>query len=76
VKGLYKPNFWGVRNQSSRKNLYYVFAFVPDDKTNRFFVLTQPLVNNHIVKGIEEARKRALAKGKSGEKADLFPGVS
>jgi hypothetical protein len=45
---------------------------VPDAKTNRFFVMPQLLVNDQIAKGIQEARTRAVAKGKSGEKAACF----
>jgi len=53
-----------------------VFAFVPDKGTNRFFVLTQSQVNKEIVKEIEAARARAVARGESGEKASRFPCVS
>jgi hypothetical protein len=76
VKGAYKPNFWVVREQKPREDLYYVFAFVPDHGPNRFFILTQTQVNTQIRKGIEAAESRAIEKGKSVEKASLFPGVS
>jgi hypothetical protein len=76
VKGLYKENFWAVRERQVLEELYYVFAFVPDKKLNRFYVLTQAQVNAEIRKVIETARKRALEKGKSGESAEKFPGVS
>jgi hypothetical protein len=75
VKGLYKENFWGAREQPSQEDLYYVFAFVPDNEANSYFVMTQAQVNPEIKRVIEAARKRALAKGKP-DKADRFPGVS
>lgn len=71
VKGLYKPTFWGVREQPSRKNLFYVFAHVPDDGANRFYILTQDQVNE----GIKEYRAAGLARGRTAEKVKLFPGV-
>jgi hypothetical protein len=76
VKGLYKKNFWGVRGRPAQNDLYYVFAYVPDNQANRFYVLTRAQVNAEIRKAIETARKRALEKGKSGDNADKFPGVS
>jgi hypothetical protein len=39
VKGQYKRNGWPV-NPKTRPNLFYVFAFVPDNARNRFFVLS------------------------------------
>ena len=71
VKGMYKPNFWGVRKQSPRENLFYVFAYVPDKGSNRFYVLTQHQVNE----GIESYWAAGLAKGRNAEKAKLFPGI-
>src|SRR5258708_33193587 len=37
VKGLYRPNPWVVKRKVAQKELYYVFAFVPDGHSNRFF---------------------------------------
>src|SRR2546427_576365 len=71
VKGLYKPTFWGVREQRLRDNLFYVFAYVPDAGTNRFYVLTQDQVNE----GIKAYRAHGLARGRNPEKVKLFPGV-
>jgi hypothetical protein len=71
VKGLYKPTFWGVREHRSRENLFYVFAYVPDDGSNRFYVLAQEQVNQ----GIEAYRAEGLARGRNAEKVKLFPGV-
>jgi hypothetical protein len=48
VKGLYRKNPWLVRPTVDRHNLFFVFAFVPDDGVNRFFVLTQKTVNDYI----------------------------
>src|SRR6516164_2941165 len=50
VKGLYRKNYWVVRRKERRSDLYYVFAFVPADQPNEFFVLTQEQVN----RGIDE----------------------
>ena len=49
VKGLYRPNPWVVKRKAARDGLYYVFAFVPDDSSNRFFILSQKQVNDYIV---------------------------
>ncbi len=76
VKGAYKPNFWVVREQEPQENLFYVFAFVPDEEKNRSFVLTQSQVNEQIRKEKEATAKRATEQGRGTEKAGLFPGVS
>lgn len=76
VKGLYKENFWGVRERPARDDLYYVFAFVPDNEANRFYVLPQAQVNAEVRRAIEAARKRAIQMGRTGDTADRFPGVS
>jgi len=44
VKGLYKENYWQVRPWPPKRedpDLFFVFAFVPKDAKNRFFVLTR-----------------------------------
>ena len=71
VKGLYKPTFWGVREQRPRENLFYVFAYVPDEGSNRFYIASQKQVN----KGIMAYRSAGIARGRDAEKAKLFPGV-
>ena len=48
VKGLYRPNPWWVKRKPQRDNLFYVLAFVPTDKPNRFFVMTQCQVNQSV----------------------------
>jgi hypothetical protein len=75
VKGLYKKNFWGVRKREKTPGLFYIFAFVPDNEPNQFYILTQNQVNDEIEKEFERSRLRAKAKNKNGEKAELFPGV-
>ena len=74
VKGQYKPNFWPVRSKEARKDLFYVFALVPDAAPNRFFILTQNQVNHGIEIDLEHARARRGEKGLLGEPRD-FPGV-
>jgi hypothetical protein len=63
VKGLYKRNFWTVRKKPEREDIFYVFAFVPDDGPNRYFVLTQAQVNEGIETDFTRARAAALARG-------------
>src|SRR5437867_9241490 len=48
VKGLYRANPWVIKRKIVRGGLYYVLTFVPDDNTNRFFVLGQNQVNTYI----------------------------
>ena len=48
VKGLYRPNPWVIRRKIVRDGLYYVLTFVPDENTNRFFVLSQNQVNSYV----------------------------
>ena len=75
VKGLYKKNFWAVRARPDQQDLFYVFAFVPDNEPNKFYIITQNQVNDEIKNEIERARLRARAKNRSDEKAESFPGV-
>lgn len=48
VKGLYRPNPWVVKRKPARAGLFYILAFVPDDATNRFFILTQARINRYV----------------------------
>ena len=48
VKGLYKPNSWPIREKPTREGLFYILAFVPDDTSNRFFILGQEHANAYI----------------------------
>src|ERR1700730_1882162 len=45
VKGLAAPNYWQVSRQVPRDDLFYVFAVVPRDAPNRFFIMRQDEVN-------------------------------
>ena len=76
VKGLYKKNFWVVKPKPLRDSLYYVFAFVPDDGPNEFFVLNQAEVNAEVEVEFNNARSRAEAKARSTAKVELFPCIS
>lgn len=48
VKGLYRKNPWVVRRKPNVPHLHYVFAFVPDDSPNRYFVIPQKRVNAYV----------------------------
>jgi len=62
VKGLHKPNPWLVRKKKkTHDNLFYVFAYVPKDEQNLFFILTESQVNM----GIREDWKQAIANRKA-----------
>jgi hypothetical protein len=72
VKGLYKRNPWPVREKKKRHDkLFYVFAFVPNDTINRFFILSESQVNVGIRTDWDDAIQRRKAKGLSGEPGDL-----
>lgn len=76
VKGQYKRNWWVVREKPEREDAYYIFAFVPDIGANCFFVLTQTEVDRDIRAEFENARSRAIAKGRSTDKVEIFPCVA
>ena len=48
VKGLYRKNPWALKRKPGRDNLFYVFAFVPDNAANMFFVMTQKQANTYV----------------------------
>ena len=48
VKGLAYENYWQIKRQSLRSDLFYVLALVPRGKENRFFIVTQDEVNANI----------------------------
>lgn len=54
VKGLSSRTSWLVKRKLPRRGLYYVLAFVPEGKPNRFFILSQfqanKLVEDHFRK--------------------------
>lgn len=73
VKGLYRPNFWVVRPQEPvGKDIYYVLAYVPDNKSNSFFVLTHEQVDSEIEREIERIR----ASGRSADRRTPMLGHS
>ena len=74
VKGQYKPNFWPVHPKKKTENLFYVLALVPEDATNRFFILTQDQANEGIRIDLEHGRALRRAEGRSGEPGE-FPGI-
>lgn len=48
VKGLYRVNPWVIKRKAKRDNLFYILAFVPTGQPNRFFVLSQRDINQHV----------------------------
>jgi len=64
VKGLAKAgNYWQVKKKSARHNLFYIFAAVPENETNQFFILTQEQVNQYIDEEFERCRPDQKALG-------------
>jgi hypothetical protein len=41
VKGLYRKNPWIIKRKSTRDNLFYILAYVPEKEANQFYILTQ-----------------------------------
>lgn len=64
AKGLYKPNFWVVKAKE-KERLFYVFAFVPAESQNQFYVASQREVSAALKAKYEVDRKRTIAKGKT-----------
>ena len=75
VKGLYKRSFWIIERKPTRKNLYYVLAFVPKGDPNRFFVLSQADVDAEISQFLARSRANGTRKGLSTEKVGIMPGL-
>ena len=76
VKGLYKRNFWAVRQKKETDDAFYVFAFVLTGEKNRYFILSQRDVNAGIQHEHSQAEGRALAKGRDKNWVDRFPGIT
>jgi hypothetical protein len=72
VKGLYRRNPWPVRRQALRDNLFYVFAFVPDNGPNQFFILTYDQANEGIKTEFEKTKERKETKGLTIKEAGYF----
>ena len=75
VKGLYKKNVWGVTEKVARKSLFYVFAFVPDDDPNQFFVMTQGEVSAELKKHLAHLEAGRKARGRSLNNLQKFTGL-
>jgi hypothetical protein len=75
VKGQYRKNPWPVRPKEPRAKLFYVFAFVPDNESNEFFILTQGQVNRAIQANWKRAIARRRAKGLVRRADNRFPVV-
>jgi hypothetical protein len=76
VKGLHKKNFWPVRVKAPHQNLFYIFAFVPADKDNQFFIMPQDMVNEGIQIEIDKTRASKAARGLPHIESQDFPCVS
>jgi len=76
VKGLYKRNYWAVREKPERPDVFYIFTLVPEGAPNRFFILTQAEVNAGIREDLARARRSAVEKGRSPDAIADFPGVA
>jgi hypothetical protein len=74
VKGQYRRNFWPVRQKATTEKLFYVLAFVPEDRENSFFILTQDQANEGIQIELEYAKSIRKKKGLAGEPPE-FPGI-
>jgi hypothetical protein len=57
VKGHYKRGDWGIQRKESHNNLFYILAYVPDDKPNQFFILKQKDVHAYIELQLERLNK-------------------
>jgi len=75
VKGLYTKNVWAVKEKPHKSGLYYVLAFVPNDKPNQFFILTQEELNSECGDETSRSRQRRLKKGYTDEKIYALPGI-
>ena len=53
VKGLASENPWLVKRKEPRPGLFYVLAFVPSGRPNRFFLLTQEDANRLVTEHFE-----------------------
>jgi len=77
VKGQYAKNVWPVKKRAPNPDLYYIFAYVPDQGRNRFFVLNQDEVNERIDLTFQTAAANKLAKkGQVLDSSKYFHGVT
>ena len=58
VKGLSARNPWLLKRKHPRVGLYHVLAFVPPEKRNRFFILTQSAANKLVRDHFRRKSKR------------------
>jgi len=77
VKGLYKKAPWLTARRAIGQNvrLFYIFAFVPDNATNQFYVLTHPQVIAGINADIARHRVSCAAKAKPFNRAGYATAV-
>jgi hypothetical protein len=77
VKGQYAKNVWPVKKRAPNPDLYCIFAYVPDQGRNRFFVLNQDEVNERIDLTFQTAAANKLAKkGQVLDSSNYFHGVT
>jgi hypothetical protein len=74
VKGQYQKGFWNARSKDI-KNLFFIFAFVPDSETNQFFILSNDSLENKYQKYLTAWRSKRIAKNLSIEKIGIMPGL-
>jgi hypothetical protein len=71
VKGLAQKNYWQIKRQEYRKDLFYVLALVPKDASNEFFVLTQDEVNAGISAEFQRLKPERQALGETANRSEL-----
>lgn len=76
VKGQYKRNWWNIKPKKKRKNMFYVLAFVPDQESNQFFLLSQAEARSEFQNYVRRKKVERRRKGLSTAKVGLFPGIS
>lgn len=59
-----------MREKPATAKLFYVFAFVPENEPNQFFILTQDETNKGIQAELAGSRARAKAKGQPHDEKD------
>jgi hypothetical protein len=75
VKGQYLKGFWIARPKPIQ-NLFFIFALVPDEGANEFFILSNDELISESKNFLAMSHAKRVAKRLPTEKVGIMPGLS
>lgn len=75
VKGQVGESFWQIKSKKASRDLYYILAYVPQDKPNKFFILSQSNLEEEGRKFRSKRVRQRRREGHSTESVGVRRGI-